>query len=275
MRRFLANNGFSEIIEGKDFSDNAFRSSWGVADEYLFDRLHEELMDEEIAGSGAERPRFTFAFTSTNHEPFEHPTGRVAEFNSPHNTVENAVRYTDWALGEFFKKAKKSPYWDNTVFLVVADHNSRVYGDQLIPIDRFHIPGMFLGGGIEPRQYGELASQMDLPVTALSLLGIDSVNPMLGRDLTSTEMPGRTIMQFRNTQAYRQGDHVVVLQPEKDPSHWRYQDKKLVSAERNEELEQEALAHARWANTAYVNNLYATNPIPSSKIAMLPPKESF
>jgi phosphoglycerol transferase MdoB-like AlkP superfamily enzyme len=268
MRRFLANNGFAEIIDGKDFSDDAFRSSWGVADEYVFDRLHNELM--EATEGGHEEPRFTFAFTSTNHEPFEHPMGRVAEYNTPHDTVENAVQYTDWALGQFFAKAKKSPYWDNTVFLVVADHNSRVYGDQLIPIERFHIPAMFLGGGVIPQQYNELASQIDLPVTALSLVGIDSINPMLGRDLTSTKMLGRSIMQFRNTQAYRQGDHVVVLQPEKAPTHWSYQGDKLVLAERIEELEKEALAHAIWANKAYVNNLYASSAWDKSQVSMSP-----
>jgi len=267
MRRFLANNGFAEIIERKDFPTDAFSSSWGVADEYLFDRLHQELMQRSASPDSS--PLFSFTFTSTNHEPYEHPVGKVAAFNTPTNTVENAVQYTDWALGRFFATAKKSPYWDNTIFLVVADHNSRVYGDQLLPIERFHIPGMFIGGGIEPQDYPELASQIDLPVTALSLLGVDSVNPMSGRDLTRSTLPGRAIMQFRSTQAYRQGDHVLVLQPEKAPSHWQVTEGRMKPAERSETLELDALAHARWANVAYANNLYSASAGEQVNVALL------
>ena len=43
--------------------------------------------------------------------------------NGQKGTDNNAVKYTDWALGRFIEKAKQSPYWKDTVFLVVADHD--------------------------------------------------------------------------------------------------------------------------------------------------------
>ena len=87
-------------------------------------------------------------------------------------TDNNAVKYTDWALGRFIEKAKKSDYWKDTLFLVVADHDIRVRGETLVPIERFHIPGLILGADIKPRVVKTVASQIDLPTTMLSLMGI-------------------------------------------------------------------------------------------------------
>ena len=66
----------------------------------------------------------------------------------------------------------------------MADHDSRAYGDQLVPIKHFHIPAVIVGDGISHRQDSRLASQIDLPQTMLSLIGVDSENPMIGHDLT-------------------------------------------------------------------------------------------
>jgi phosphoglycerol transferase MdoB-like AlkP superfamily enzyme len=121
------------------------------------------------------------------------------------------VKYTDYALGRFIEKAKKSPYWRDTVFVVVADHDIRVRGDSLVPIERFHIPGLILGADIKPRVVKTVASQIDLPPTLLSLLGISAVHPMPGRDLTQEPegLPGRAMMQYNENYAWMEGNQVV------------------------------------------------------------------
>ena len=88
-------------------------------------------------------------------------------YEQPKGTDNNAVKYTDWALGRFIEKAKKSDYWKDTLFLVVADHDIRVRGETLVPIERFHIPGLILGADIKPRVVKTVASQVDLPTTML------------------------------------------------------------------------------------------------------------
>ena len=100
-------------------------------------------------------------------------------------SVENSVRYVDWCMGEFFKKAQQSDYWDDTIFLVVADHDSRVWGETLVPLRHFHIPALILGGSVPVCRDPRIISQIDLPVTILSLAGIEAEHPMIGRDLTS------------------------------------------------------------------------------------------
>lgn len=247
MRAFLLNNGFARVTEQKDYVAPAYKGSWGVSDEDLFDKTHERLLENHAGG----KPTFTFVFTSSNHSPFEFPDGRIELYEQPKNTENNAVKYADYALGRFMQKAMNSPYWGDTLFLVVADHDIRVRGDSLVPIERFHIPGLILGAGIRPRVVRTIASQVDLPPTLLSLMGLDTTHPMPGRDLTREppDIPGRAMMQYEQHYAWMEGERVVVLRPEKTPEHGIYvaAEKRLhaapppVDAER---LEKRALAHA-------------------------------
>ena len=73
-------------------------------------------------------------------------------------------------MGEFIDNARKSDYWKDTLFLIVADHDARVWGDELVPIKNFQIPGLILGADIESRRIKTITSQIDLAPTLLSLM---------------------------------------------------------------------------------------------------------
>lgn len=169
-------------------------------------------------------------FSSTNHTPFEFPDGRIELAESPKQTVNNAVKYADHALGEFIDRARQQKAWENTVFLVVADHDTRVYGDALVPVDKFHIPGVILGADIQPRAIASVASQIDLAPTLLSLMGVDSTHPFPGRDLTRTlaefgnaaSLSPRAMMQFDQNFAWLQDGHVTVLLPDGSARRFSY-----------------------------------------------------
>lgn len=220
MRSFFLGNGFESIIEQKDYKNPAFVASWGVSDEDLLNKTHERI-SQYYAKS---RPFFALAFTSSNHAPFDFPDGRVELYEQPKATDNNAVKYADYAMGEFFKKAKQSDYWKDTVFLIVADHDIRVRGDKLVPIQHFHIPGLILGADIQPKSISTIASQIDLPVTVLSLMGIETQHPMTGRDLSGeiSDKIGRALMQYADNFAWMEGNQVVVLRPEKPPAYAIY-----------------------------------------------------
>ena len=254
MRRFFVNNGFDRIIDKQNFDNPMFSGSWGVSDEDLFNRAHEEF------NAAHDRPFFSLVFTSSNHSPFDFPQGRIDLYDVETHTVNNAVKYADYALGRFIRTAQNSDYWANTVFLIVADHNSRVYGSEVIPIERFHIPGLILGGSITPSVFAPVASQIDLAPTLLSLIGVAGEHPMIGHDLTRSEMqhlPGRAIMQFNGTQAYMEGDQVAVLQKNLPIMQFLYKDGHLVNEDYvDEELATRALAHSAWSSMAYENSLY-------------------
>jgi len=254
MRRFFMNNGFQKVVDEKDYDNPKFVGSWGVSDEDLFDRAHAEF------SAAHDKPFFGLVFTSSNHSPFQFPDGRIELHDEEKNTVNNAVKYADYALGRFFSTARNSDYWDDTVFLVVADHNSRVYGNELVPVERFHIPGLILGGSVSAATFDPVASQIDLAPTLLSLIGVSSEHPMIGHDLTLPEAlhsPGRAIMQFNGTQAYMEGDRVAVLQKDKPIQQFSYKQGQLTAAAENTPgLSSKALAHATWSSLAYEKSLY-------------------
>jgi phosphoglycerol transferase MdoB-like AlkP superfamily enzyme len=258
MRSFFTGNGFNHIVEQKDYKNPVFASSWGVSDEDLLNRTHEQLLAHHKTG----KPFFTLAFSSSNHAPFEFPDGRIELYEQPKGTDNNAVKYADYAIGEFFKKAQNSPYWKDTVFLIVADHDIRVRGVSLVPVERFHIPGLILGADIKPLRYKGMASQIDLPVTLLSLMGIEAQHPMTGRDLSSVapDSLGRAMMQYNANFGWmeetKDGNQVVVLRSDKAPAHAVYDTKtkalKDVAPPVNaKELEQRALANVLLPDLLY------------------------
>jgi len=250
MKGFFLGNGFKQIVDRADFVDPAFVGTWGASDEDMFNQLDRLLRED------GDRPTFTLAFSVSNHTPWEYPAGRIETDGNP-ATVENTVRYADWALGRFFERAKASPYWENTVFLVAADHDSRVFGASLVPVRHFHIPAVILGAGVEARRDDRLVSQIDLPPTLLSLIGVDTEHPMIGHDLTRST-PGRAIMQYDSTYGYLKGDDLLVLAPNKPAVQYRYTaPEDYAPAPLNPELATEALAHALWPSWAYREGRYS------------------
>jgi phosphoglycerol transferase MdoB-like AlkP superfamily enzyme len=166
-------------------------------------------------------------------------------------------------MGDFFKKARQSPYWDNTLFLIVADHDARVYGG-LVPVRHFHIPALIIGPGVKPKSDAQVMSQIDLLPTLLSLMGMDTVHPMLGRDLTR-QPANRAMMQFGENYGFLtagpEGEKLVVLEPGKPARTIRYEmPDRYTPIDPDEQKSREALAHVLWPSWAYTEQRYALPP---------------
>jgi phosphoglycerol transferase MdoB-like AlkP superfamily enzyme len=244
MENFLLSNGFQHSITQSDFKDPAFVATWGVSDEDLMRRA-----DETFAAHGKD-PFFALVLSTSNHTPFEFPDGRIELHDPEKATRDNSVKYADYAIGLFFELARKQDYFAHTVFLVVADHDTRAPSDDLLPLDHFHIPALFLGPGIEPRVESRIASQIDLMPTALHLLGLAPANPMPGRDLLALPAgdPGRALCQYNNVHGFLTGDRLVVHQPFEAPLQFTCHlggdgETVLEPAALDPELEKDALAH--------------------------------
>ena len=260
MRNFFTGNGFKTIIEEKNYENPKFKGSWGASDEDLYDKAHQHFLDL----SNRNKSFFSLVFTSSNHAPFEFPENTIELYEQPHNTEKNAVKYSDYALGEFIKKAKNSSYWDNTIFLIVADHDIRVRGDHLIPIKNFHIPGLIIGGGIKPKNIDALTSQIDLPVTLLSLAGIKAYHPLIGTDMSSInrEYKGRALMQYYDNFAWLEKDKLVVLKPNKEVffGSYDFKNSEIRPSELAEINYDKQLAYALLPSILYSEKLYKLPP---------------
>lgn len=208
MGSYLTANGVDRVVDQADYPDDAFHTAWGVADETIFDRALVEMDQMQATG----RPFYTLILTTTNHRPFTFPEGALRR-DPKLRGRENAVRYADWALGEFIRRAREHPFFDDTLFVLMGDHGARVYGAAEIPLQSYRVPMLFLAPQIlEPRVATTLASSLDVPPTVLGLLGLDYESKFFGRDLfAEPNDPGRALMTHNNAVALLRGGRLAVL----------------------------------------------------------------
>ncbi|MFN0118085.1 MAG: LTA synthase family protein [Elusimicrobiota bacterium] len=261
MRSFAIRNGFDRFIEQKDFAKPTFTTIWGVADEDLYRRSVEEfrVMHER------KEPFFATVLSVSNHKPYTYPKGRIPE-NPDQHSRSHAVKYTDWALGYFFRLAKKEKFYEDTIFVVVADHGARVYGSQSIPINSYKIPMVILGPIVKnPKRVDTLGGSLDVGPTVLGLFGVPYKSVFFGRDLFSIPQKDTwAVMQHnRDVGLYHDGK-MAVLGLNKTAEYYRMNsnDLQLVApiAEDNE-LEKDTVALFQVADELYTNKKYRVNAV--------------
>jgi phosphoglycerol transferase MdoB-like AlkP superfamily enzyme len=207
MKPFLPTNGFDEFIERDAYPDDAFRTIWGVADEFIFAKALER---QQAAHDAGER-LFMTILTVSNHRPFAVPQ-RHTGWNAELKSRDSAVAYADWALADYLDKAKAAGLLDHTIVLIEGDHGARVYGSQEIPTPSYRIPGLFLApdASWKGRRIDRLASQIDLGPTLLALTGRPSPAPFLGEDVSSLPSDGGRAFVHHNREVGLLTDHALV-----------------------------------------------------------------
>ena len=188
-----------------------FENIWGVADEHLFDQALLNLDQEAATG----KPFFYHIMTTSNHRPFTYPDGRI-DIPSPGHR-QGGVKYADFAIGRFIEMARTKPWFDNTLFVIVADHCASSAGKTKIPVNRYHIPAIvYAPKMISPQRVDTLASQIDLAPTLLAMLGLEGDDRFVGRDILNTPPDqGRALLSTYQNVGYLKGDLMTVLQPKR------------------------------------------------------------
>lgn len=244
MKTFFINNGFDQIIDQHEFSKKIPRGSWGVHDEDLLIEGHKKLNAFSLKSG---RPFLAVFLTTSNHSPFDYPKNKIqVDSQYSPSSHQNAIKYADHALGRFFAQAKDGHYFNDTIFLVVADHNTRVYGHDLVPIHKFKIPGLILGPGVPKKTYEKICSNLDLLPTLLHLANVNLPSPILGRDLLALNKnePGRAIMQYGKTYAFMSDEKVAIIKPFSPVRNFFYREGHLIEKSAIMEFSDLALAHA-------------------------------
>ncbi len=256
MRSWFLGNGFDRIIEEKDFPEEGFHGIWGVSDEELVEKAVQEFKIHHENG----QPFVSVLFSTTNHTPFEYPEGRIEPISGfPKNGVENAIKFADYAIGKLIQDSQSAGIYDSTLFVIVADHNVRVFGDDLVPVNMFHVPALILGGGIQPEKIEALVTQPDVLATALDLMGLDLTYPIMGKSIYEDREKELALMKFHDLFALRHSDEVAIIQPGVEPLTFAYVDQHLEQRQSNIELEQDALAFVIVLDDLYQNRRFGQN----------------
>ncbi len=229
---FFSNQGMTTFIGRNDFVNPVFSDpTWGVSDQDMFDRGAQELSKRAATG----KPFYALLQTLSNHTPYAIPdplpVDKVTDKGSLNQHL-TAMRYSDWALGQFFEKAKKEPYYKNTLFIVVGDHG---FGNdqQITEMDlgRFNVPLLLIAPGMQEK-FGNVShtvgTQIDIVPTIMGRLGGETRNQCWGRDLLNLPEGDKGFGVIKpsgneQTVAIITGDRILVEPKEMPARMFRFQ----------------------------------------------------
>jgi phosphoglycerol transferase MdoB-like AlkP superfamily enzyme len=226
-----------------------------VADEDLFTLALRELDSRDKAG----KPFFAHVMTTSNHRPFTYPDSRI---DIASNTGrDGGVKYTDWAIGNFMDEARKKPWFNNTLFVIVADHTHKGRGRQELPPENYHIPMViFAPKHIQPGRVDTLASQIDVAPTILGLLNFNYESKFYGHDILreGRKHPRALLANYQTVGYYEQG-RVVELKPNQRSRVVMASDGSLAPNDAlSATLTAEAISYYQLASEAYIDGAMAS-----------------
>ena len=254
MGTFYGNCGY-EIVDKKTYDKNAiaFANIWGTSDE---DSYREALQRFDASWAAGE-PFFAQIMTISNHRPYTYPEGRI-EYDGNPMSRRAAVKYTDWAIGQFLAQAAGKPWFNETVFVIMADHCASSAGKTSLPLECYHIPALIYAPGfIAPQYIDKVCSQIDVMPTLMSLLHFSYDAPFYGRDVLAEDFKERAFMATYQDLGYYADGVLTVLSPVRriqqfsvtQHDGWIYEEEPLEQMQ--EGVLAEAQAFYQTANLAY------------------------
>ncbi|MEO6731374.1 MAG: sulfatase-like hydrolase/transferase [Ferruginibacter sp.] len=232
MNQYFGSNGYSVTDRGRNLvikdqfkasrniiADSLvhFENAWGICDEDLYDAV---IQDAEARYSQG-KLFYDFVMTTSNHRPYTYPAGKV---DIPSGTGrEGAVKYTDYAIGQFLKKIAGRPWFKNTVVILIADHCASSAGKNEIDLSKYHIPAIIcnLPSQVESA-IGKMCSQIDLYPTLFHLLHWSYASNLYGRNVLSPLYTPRIFLGTYQKLAYMKNDSLVILSPQQKVQTFRY-----------------------------------------------------
>lgn len=222
MNAFFGGNGYRVVDRtAVAAADVTFANVWGACDEDLYRWTVREADRDYTAG----RPFHYFVMTTSNHRPFTYPEGRI-DLPPKISGRAGAVKYSDYAIGEFLRQAESRPWFRDTIFVIVGDHCASSAGKAALPVQNYHIPLLIYapGGQVAGGVVGTVASQIDFAPTLLGLLGWTYPSRFYGRDVLAAADTGPGFALLGNYQrlALFRDHQLHVLSPVRQAASHRY-----------------------------------------------------
>jgi phosphoglycerol transferase MdoB-like AlkP superfamily enzyme len=149
MKSFIVQQGFEYISDKEDYNPNEYNSKWGAHDGLVMDSQLKYL-------NSVKQPFFSCLLTLSTHEPFEVPVKHKFAHDTEPNKFKNAAYYTDVCLKNYFEKAQKESWYENTLFLLVADHGHHLpVGRDLNRPEGKRITCFLTGKGLNKKLWGK------------------------------------------------------------------------------------------------------------------------
>lgn len=210
MESFFGGNGY-RIVDKKSFSKEeiTFANVWGVCDEDMAKKAIQTMNADAKTG----KPFFSHWMTVSNHRPFTYPNNKI-DIPGDAKSREGGVKYTDYALRQFFAMAKKQPWFKNTIFVIVSDHCASSAGKIELPLDKYRIPAFIYDPNrTDKREFKKLMSQIDIMPTVFGLLHFNYQSKFYGQDVMKTTYQPRAFIATYQDLGYIKDTVLTILSP--------------------------------------------------------------
>jgi phosphoglycerol transferase MdoB-like AlkP superfamily enzyme len=266
MNTYFGGNGFNIVDRGRGFlldksitttrtniedDEVTFENAWGVCDADIYNKVIKEADKAHETG----KPFFDFVMTTSNHKPYTYPEGKI---DIPSGSGRNgAIKYTDYAIGEFLKTARTKPWFKNTVFVIMSDHCASSAGRWELDVQNYHIPALIYNlPHVPPKKVDKLSSQIDMFPTLFALLGWDYETNLFGQNILKMKPEDeRAFIGNYRKLGYLKDNKVIVLADGKTSSlyQWNPSDNSLNPLPMDKELLEIAIANYQVADYLYQN----------------------
>jgi len=199
--------GFHRYVGKNEYGkDEGFDGVWGIWDEPFFQFFADEM-------NMMKTPFFTTIFSVSSHHPFKVPEQYKEKFPEEHMPLQKCIRYTDFALKEFFDKASKMPWFKNTLFVITSDHCSESdFKEYKTTVNYFAAPLIFFkGDGSLCGTDESLAQQIDIMPSILGYLNYSKPYVAFGNDLFDPKSLRFVINYFEDSYQFLMGDYVLYI----------------------------------------------------------------
>jgi phosphoglycerol transferase MdoB-like AlkP superfamily enzyme len=208
LRAYLLGNHCEQLVEERNIDPGIPRGRLGVHDQYLYQKHIEDLKN-------IKEPFFSVVFSLSSHSPYDYPMEPVIDWAGPENPFINSAYYTDKCLGEYFEMARKQPWFDNTLFIIVADHGHNSYKNwRYESYEYHHIPLMFYGKVLKEEFRGikddRIADNSSIAKTLLKQLNLPAEEFKWGSDLFNPYAPEFAYMVLNDGYAWKSPEGEVV-----------------------------------------------------------------
>jgi phosphoglycerol transferase MdoB-like AlkP superfamily enzyme len=228
--------GIDNYYGRTEFNDDSqFDGFWGIWDEPFLQFMKKTLDQKKT-------PFFASVFTVSSHEPYNIPEKYKTRFLEGNVPIHKCAEYTDFALKRFFTEAKKSPWFNNTIFVLVADHANQIfYSAYEKPINRYAVPIIIYKPnsnyvGVD----NDWAQQIDIYPTILDMIGYPKPFRSWGRSLLDKKSSLPFVMNSTGTiYQFASGNYICTFDGENALGFYDKNDKSLANnliAKRNPEM---------------------------------------
>lgn len=238
-------------IDQTDFSDNetTFTNAWGVCDEDLFNKAINEASHDYKSG----KPFFFHLMTTSNHKPYSYPEGKI-DLPSGQNRA-GAVKYTDYAFKQFISRAKREPWFAETIFVVVADHCAHSAGKTGLPVAKYHIPlFIYAPHHLQAGENNKISSQIDIAPTILGLLNFSYKSSFFGQNILRDDFQPRALIANYVKLGLLKNEQLVVLSPRQKIDLQKKPYDKTITIKADNPLVQDCQAYYQGADYIVVKN---------------------